>query len=473
MKVKIPFTNNLFLDIPFIKGETATKSSQGLYPINHNKTAVQLLGVDNPFIDKDQDEQKLIDKGYGSNVTAFAIIKRIADAGADIPKVLYDMNNPEEPITEGDVYDMLQKPGILQGEVLTQYGFFEAVITYLLSTGNAYLLGEAPLGFGREWQRLEILPSGLTYPKVSKTSYRDPLQGFIFSDKNNKQTTYAPEDVIQTKYVNPTKYGLESHEGLSPLQASLYSLTGSNDINKAIAIMVKHQGARGILTNRSERITDDTELRILTDKVNDNIQGLQNFNRVHATGSDLNYQQIGLNANDLKIIESGVLTDRQLCNAYGVSSRLFNDPANSTYNNVKEATKGMYKNAVLPTLNKILEDLNRFWLSQYSLRDNADYKLILNTSSVEALQSDQKTEAEKDRIRMEGVDRILRMPASQAGKVALLVEEYQYTEETATVLVAPEGTANLDLEKLKSLSPLLANKLIDGMDPDRASKLLD
>jgi hypothetical protein len=199
--------------------------------------------------------------------------------------------------------------------------------------------------------------------------------------------------------------------------------------------MVKHQGARGILTNRSERITDDTELRILTDKVNDNIQGLQNFNRVHASSTDLNYQQIGLNANDLKIIESGVLTDRQLCNAYGVSSRLFNDPANSTYNNVKEATKGMYQNAVLPTLNKILEDLNRFWLSQYSLRDNADYKLLLDTSGVEALQSDQKTEAEKDKIVMDGLNVILNMPISDEGKKELLINQYALSEDMANVIV--------------------------------------
>jgi hypothetical protein len=179
-----------------------------------------------------------------------------------------------------------------------------------------------------------------------------------------------------------------------------------------------------------------------------------------------------MTADQLKVIESGVLTDRQLCNAFGVSSRLYNDPANSTFNNMKEANKSFYTKAVIPTLNKLLMDINNDWLSQWSERDNKRYKLILDTSGVEALQADQKTEAEKDKIVMDGVNLILQMQTTSEAKKTLLQEEYGYSEDTATALVAPVGSPNPTLETLKSLSPLLANKLIEGFTPEELRQLL-
>jgi hypothetical protein len=186
----------------------------------------------------------------------------------------------------------------------------------------------------------------------------------------------------------------------------------------------------------------------------------------------MSYEQIGMSATDLKVIESGVLTDRQLCNAYSVSSRLFNDPANSTFNNVKEATKSLYTEATIPTLNKILEDINFSWLGMWSLRDNKRYSVSLDISGVEALQDDQKVEAEKDKIRMEGVNVILTMTISSEAKAGLLQSEYGYSEEEAQNIVAPVGTLNPTLEELKAQSPLLAKEFIKGFTPEELKALL-
>lgn len=462
MKIPIPFTKDKILNI-------SLKGASNFITLRDQDVS-QLVGFDG-FIKPKQNEQKLLDDGYGSNVTVFAIIKRIADAGADIPKVLVTEEDPTNPITEGEVFDMFQTPGVMQGEVLTQFDYFEALITYLLGSGNTYQHILKAIGFGELPQRMEILPSGLMAP-LQNRSFRTPVLGYKFTDKS-QTVPFGAEEIMHTKYVNPTRQGLSSLEGLSPLQAALFSMTGSNDIQKAISIMVKHQGARGILTNKSERLQDPEELEVLTSKVNENVLGVKNFNKIHATGEDMDYLQIGMSSNDLKIIESGVLTDRQLCNAYGVSSRLFNDPANSTFNNVKEANKAMYQNAVLPTLNKILEDINRFWLGPWSEQDGVTYKLTLDLSKVDALQADQKTEAEKDKLKMEGVDKILRMPISREAKSSLLQTDYGFSEEIANEIVAPQGGVNDTLEKLKSLSPLLANKLVDKLPEDVVSGLLD
>lgn len=461
MKIPIPFTKGKIIDL-------SLKSQSTFYPLNQSTS--ELLGFDLGDLTSNQSEQKLIDKGYGQNVTVYAIIKKIAQSGADIPKVLIDENNPDEIITDGEVFDMLQQPAMLQGEVISQFDYFEALITYLLSSGNTYQRGLQATGFGDIWQKMEILPSGLTVPVVGN-SFLSPVAGYQFNDKK-RDLKFSKDDIIHTKFVNPTKLGLNTLEGLSPLQAAIYALTGSTDIQKAIAIMVKNQGARGVLSNKSDRIMTPEQAKILADRANENLRGVNNFNKIQVSNTEMSYVQIGMSSTDLKIIESGVLTDRQLCNAFSAPSVLFNDPANSSYNNYSTALKTFYTDAVLPVCNKVLADTNNKWLSQWSKRDGKRYSWQLDTSSVEALQTDQKTEAEKDKIRMDGVNVILNMQTTSEAKKVLLIEEYDYSEDTAEALVSPVGTVNKTLETLKSLSPLLANKLVDGLNEQDKQNLL-
>jgi HK97 family phage portal protein len=434
---------------------------------------VRALGFET--LNVSQSEQSLINKGYGSNVIVYAIIKRIAQNIANLDKVLIDENNPDDIILEGDVFNMLANPGVSQGRVLTQYEYFESVATSLLSSGNVYQRGLLATGFGDSWQRMELLPSGRTAPVVGD-SYLGGAHGFLFNDKT-RDLNFTTDEIMHTKYVNPTTMGLSTLEGLSPLQAAILTLEGSTDIQKAISVITKNQGAKGLLTNESNRNgggvnLGTTEAKAVKDQVNRAISGIDKIGSVQVTSASLKYLQMGMTAGDLKLIESGVLTDRQLCNAFGVKSNLFNDVAASTESNVKEATKSFYNDAVIPTANKLLSDINNTWLAQYSKKDNKRYKLILDTSNIEALQQDQKTEAEKDKIKMDGVNVILNMPISSGAKSSLLTSEYGYSDNDAEALVSPSGSSNPILETLKSLSPLLANKLVDGLSEEEKQNLL-
>ena len=192
MKFKIPFTKGKILDLS-LKGESNfyPLTSTGIYPIGEQI-----------FTNKYQSEQQLIDEGYGSNVTVYAIIKKIAEASANIPKKLYDLNNPEEEITEGELYELLKHPGFYQGERLTQYDYFENIITQLLAAGNTYQRGMQAVGFGDIWQAMEIYPSGIVEP-VQKNSYLVGASQYLVTDKLN-QFKIDAEEVLHTKFVNPT-----------------------------------------------------------------------------------------------------------------------------------------------------------------------------------------------------------------------------------------------------------------------------
>ena len=351
-------------------------------------------GIINP---KNQDEQKLIDEGYGSNVTVYSIINKIVTTATDIPLVVWD-NKTEEFVTSGRVYDTLQMPATYRGEMLSTKEWIETTLVYLLNTGNLYQHKEGLVN-ASVFDNLNIIPSGIVCPIVPN-SYLLPNSGYQVTDKQ-RQFKIDSDELTHLKYINPTQYGLDSLKGLSPLQAGLYSLTGSTDIQKAIAVVVKNQGVKGILTNKGGRGVTNTRFTeqmatAVKSAVKKMISGIDKFASTHVTSADLDYIQMGMNPADLKLIESGVLTDRQLCNMFAVKSELFNDPQGSTFNNVTSANKSMYQDAILPNLNKLVDNYNNEIVKGLNTADKTDYVVQIDTSKIEALQSDQKAEAEKE-----------------------------------------------------------------------------
>ena len=85
---------------------------------------------------------------------------------------------------------------------------------------------------------------------------------------------------------------------------------------------------------------------------------------------------------------------------YKVSSVLFNDTANSTYNNVKSAEKAMWTNAVIPFLDKFKQGYNN-WLTPSYNENGKEFILDYDLSGVDALQEDAKERAEVSKVHIE------------------------------------------------------------------------
>ena len=399
-----------------------------------------LAGFSNGIFNNDkQDEQKLINEGYGSNVTVYSIINKIVTTASDIPLIVWDTAKDEE-VEGGKLYDTLKQPAIYRGEMLNTTEWIETCLIYLLNTGNLYQRKLNLVDF-KNTDTLEIIPSGIISP-IAPNSYLLPSNGFLVEDKET-QFKIAQDELSHLKYMNPTTSGLDTLEGLSPLQAGLYSLTGSTDIQKAIAVLVKNQGVRGILTTEANRTGGSTNLdqgiaKDLKTKVNNTIRGIDKINSVHVTNASLKYLPMGMNAADLKLIESGVLTDRQLCNLWNIDSKLFNDPSSSTFNNLSEATKGMYNNAILPSLNKIIGRFNQDITKGINVSERKNEIVMIDKSQIEALQSDQKAEADKNKVNADGINVVLNMPISNESKKETLKHVYNVSDELANNIVGNE-----------------------------------
>ena len=74
---------------------------------------------------------------------------------------------------------------------------------------------------------------------------------------------------------------------------------------------------------------------------------------------------------------------------------------------------------------------------------------------------------------MDGINVVLNMPISSDAKQRLLISDYDFTEDEAVAVLAPAGAKNTQLDILGSLSPLLANKLVEKLSDEEIRKLLN
>lgn len=419
--------------------EAVIKSHNYLDPSTYSK----MLGFGSNEFNQHQDEQKLINDGYGSNVTVYSIINKIVTTATTVPLGVWDIK-AEEYVTKGRVYDTFKKPATYRGELLTTAEWVEVALVYLLNTGNLYQEKESLVG--RTIDNLNIIPSGIIRP-ITPNSYLTNNNGFEVNDLQ-RQFRIESEDLAHLKYINPTQHGLDTLKGLSPLQAGLYSLTGSTDIQKAISVVVKNQGVKGILTNRSGRGQQNTAFtpdmaKAIKSSIQKMISGIEKFASTTVTTADLDYIQMGMSSADLKLIESGVLTDRQLCNMFAVDSKLFNDTSSSSFNNVTEANKSMYQNAIIPNLTKLVNSYNQEIVKGINREDNTNFEIRIDTSKIEALQSNQKEEADKNKINSDGIIGVLSSSTDSKGKIEILMTVYGFDEQKATTIVGNgQGTEN-------------------------------
>jgi len=125
------------------------------------------------------------------------------------------------------------------------------------------------------------------------------------------------------------------------------------------------------------------------------VESPNNYKRMLLAANKWKWIQFGISPVDLNIIESQKMSLRDLCNIYGISSELLNDPDNKTNANKKESRRALYYETVLPLLDHLKYELNRWLVPAYSQRDGVDYYIDYDTSAIPALAEDMDKVAER------------------------------------------------------------------------------
>jgi len=408
-------------------------SNLGLFKGINDNPYYQTFQISGGFKFDDFNQEEVIRKGYAGNADLYSIVRKISTTASDIPLDLYEINREgeKELVTDGELYDLLKQPNRLQ----TMPEFIEESLLFLLLSGNAYNVGYKSLGMGDVFREVNVLSS--QYVTIETGGMADPIKAYWYQDINNLK--FDTDEVIHTRYPNPKGDATDRVYGLSPLEAGSNALQSSNNTYDAKGNIIKNHGVSGILTNNSERSLrreDAESMQNAWDRLSKNPK---TYGRTLVTSAAVDFIQMGLSPTDLQLIESGIIDLRTLCNIYSVPSQLFNDVSGTTFNNMAAAKKSLYTEAVLPNLNLWLQNFNNWFIDSWSKYENKNYCLEANTSGIEVLQADQKLEAEKDKVKMEGINTVLNMPISSEAKSLILVQDYGYSEEEANILTTSQN----------------------------------
>ncbi len=351
--------------------------------IDFNKAIYNFLG--DSIVWNPENDDTYINKGYRFNSTIYSIINLISKTASSIPFMIYEIKNDNElkrykSMTSGNFNSnaMLQSK-ILQKKALVEVedtelhellnrpnpaqsynSWIQEVVAFGKLTGNRYIYGISPESGANQnkYKELYVLPSQSV--EINSGGIFDPIKYYTL-DYNGAYKIEA-DDVCHIKDFNPYYDGTGSHlYGMSPLKAGLRSLDANNEALTTGVRYLQNQTARGVLSSE-EGDLNEVQAKQLKEKFRQQYQGSNNAGDVIITPKKLSWVNFGLNASDLSLIEQYNASIKDLCNIYNVPVQLLNNTDSATYNNMNEAKKSLYVNAVIPELNKIKDELNR-WLT--------------------------------------------------------------------------------------------------------------
>jgi HK97 family phage portal protein len=365
----------------------------------YNKAIYNWLGesiVWNP-----ENDTTYINEGYRKNSTVYSLVNIIAKAASSIPFQVYEkvndndykrykaMNNgildpsvmhkanylKKKALVElhnTDLHKLLERPNPAQ----SYSSWITELIAFGKLTGNRYIYGIAPeTGNGAgKYKELYVMPSQLI--EIISGGYMQPVKEYTI--EYNGQYKIPADQICHIKDFNPYFDGSGSHlYGQSPLRAGLRSMTTNNEAVQTGVKYLQNQTARGVLMS-DEGDLNEVQAQQLKDKFRKNFQGADNAGDIIITPKKLSWVNFGLNASDVSLIEQYNASIKDLCNIYNVPVTLLNNTESSTFNNVKEAKKALYQNCVIPELNKIQDELNRWLAPKYGekLCIEFDYSVI-------------------------------------------------------------------------------------------------
>ena len=368
---------------------------------------LEYIGRGNPVYMSDNTES-YIKNGYLFNPTVYSVVSLIAQKASLVPWGVYNVKDKKalnlyksgtpdltvkkmllrkaamEEINIPELNRIFERPNPLQGWA----EYIEQVVGYKLVTGNTYIQAISPengVNKGRV-QELWNIPTPLI--EILAGDRMNPVIGYRYTPQ--RDIVIPPEQMIHLKYWTPDYYSGSMLYGQSPIRAGRRVVSRSNASYDASTSAFQNMGVIGLLSaNNSTAGPGLTKEQL--DRIEEKLRtkaSSKSDNKWMATSADLKWQQMGMSPADLAIIESDKMDLRTICNLYHVPSELFNDAANKTYSNTKEAGRAIWANAVIPALTQFRDSFNAFIKGRY----DQDIYIDFDQSVIPELQEDLQTQ---------------------------------------------------------------------------------
>jgi HK97 family phage portal protein len=206
--------------------------------------------------------------------------------------------------------------------------------------------------------------------------------------EGSQEIAFPKENMMHGKLFSPRFQSGSWLYGLSPISVAAEIISASNDSTQAMASSFKNMGPPYIISSSISEGLTPVQQEMLESVYKKKYGGPEHAGQPMLTGTPVKVEKLGVSPVDLQIIEGSNHALRVLCNVYGVSSVLFNDNDQSTYNNVKQARADFFQYTVQPLNEQFSAKLKRFLIPDEDLWFKFDY------SDIEVLQEAMYTKSQ-------------------------------------------------------------------------------
>lgn len=315
--------------------------------------------------------QDFADEGYQDNAVVYKCVNEISNGASAVKFNVFD---GDIKLDNHPIIKLLERPNPLQAG----NEFFKALYSYLLLSGNSYVLRVSGGQIIKElWllrpDRVEIKPSNNLIPK----SYCYKLSGKTVAEYDVDKETGMSE-VKHFKMWNP----LDDYYGLSPIRAASadidqHNFSAKHNINLlmngarpsgAVVFRPRDEAGMSVQLSESQRqqLMTDLELRF---------QGTDNAGRAMLLEGDFDWKEMGLSPKDMDFLQLKNMSARDIALCFGVPSQLVGIPDSQTYSNIQEARLALYEETIIPLMKRVESDLNEYLAPIYGERIRIEYDI--------------------------------------------------------------------------------------------------
>ena len=352
-----------------------------------------MVGEGSPIWQENTPEN-FIKQGYQANVDVYSVSSLIAQKASLVDFELVQKIGKEEKVIDfHPILDLLYSPNKYQ----SKEAHFEQLYGFYLLTGNTFEYFIGPKEGINEGQPKEMYTLPAPYVSVLAGSMHSPIKGYTLNGTNFwGNSEFTNEEVM---HVKAGQYlwgaGVELY-GQSPIQSAFKSIQASNASYTAHKKSLDNMGPPGMVYDKGmemgfgEGWTAEQQQQ-LENKLR-KLSGANRAGTLAVASGNLGYLNFGLSPVDLAILELQELGLVDICNIFHVDSVLFNSTKASTYNNMPDARKRLYTDAVLPLVSRVLGEFNRQIVTKY--KEGKNLYLRAYTNNIPELQVDKRIMAE-------------------------------------------------------------------------------
>jgi HK97 family phage portal protein len=276
----------------------------------------------------------------------------IAEAAASVPFLLYD---GRKELVDHPLMRLMTTPNPRDSGTVLR----EALIGYLLVSGNAYLEAVCDAGQVREIyalrpDRMRVVPGGDGWPAAY--DYHVNGQSVQFD-----QDAVPVPQILHLTLFHP----LNDHYGLSPMEAAAASIDIHNAAggwNKALLDNAARPSGALVYAGPPGATLGAEQFERLKNELEASFQGSANAGRPLLLEGGLDWKPLSLTPKDMDFMEAKSAAARDIALAFGIPPMLLGLPGDNTYANYAEANRIFWRQTVIPLSSRIATS-NTHWLA--------------------------------------------------------------------------------------------------------------